>query len=160
MGLTAAAQGIIKHIGSLGPLDFDTNLALRIVGYTLPTVASFTLFALLYRYVPTARPRWNEALAGATFATILFELMKNFYALIFSLTAFSKDSAIYAGFGNALGFLLWLFVNASILLLGAEFARAASRRRAMRVAEVADAAAAQMGAVPPPAATPPSRRAV
>ncbi|HKS91139.1 MAG TPA: hypothetical protein VJQ83_04355, partial [Tepidiformaceae bacterium] len=31
---------------------------------------------------------------------------------------------IYAGFGTALGFLLWIFVNASVMLLGAEFGRA------------------------------------
>ena len=41
-----------------------------------------------------------------------------------SWTDFSRDTAIYAGFGTALAFLLWMFVNASILLLGAEFGRA------------------------------------
>lgn len=124
VGLTAASQVIIERAGTLGPLHFDTNLALRASTYIIPALLSFTMFALLYKYVPTARPAWREALAGAAFATVLFELTKNFYAMIFALTAFSKDTAIYAGFGTALGFLLWLFVNASILLLGAEFSRA------------------------------------
>ena len=124
VGTSAGAQLVIERAGKLGPVDFDTNVALRTTSYALPAALSFVMFALLYRYVPTARPSVSEALAGAGFATILFELTKNFYTLLFSMTAFSKDTAVYAGFGNALGFLLWLFVNASILLLGAEFGRA------------------------------------
>lgn len=124
IGLTAASQVVIERLGSIGPLNFDTNLALRISSYVIPAVFSFGMFGLLYKYVPTVRPAWTETLAGAAFATLLFELTKNFYAVVFALTAFSKDTAIYAGFGTALGFLLWLFLNASILLLGAEFGRA------------------------------------
>ena len=127
VGLTTASQILIEHAGSLGPLNFDTNIALRTSSYVLPAIISFSMFAVLYRYVPTVRPTAREALAGAALATLLFEITKNFYAFIFSLTAFSKDTAIYAGFGNALGFLLWLFLNASILLFGAEFARAVAR---------------------------------
>lgn len=124
VGITGAAQVIIERLGSIGPLNFDTNLALRISSYVIPAAFSFGMFALLYKYVPTIRPGWQETLAGAAFATFLFEITKNFYAMVFALTAFSKDTAVYAGFGNALGFLLWLFINASILLFGAEFGRA------------------------------------
>lgn len=124
VGLTALSQVIIERAGHLGPLDFDTNLALRLSSYVLPAMLSYSMFALLYRYVPTVRPRWPEALAGAVFATVLFEGAKNLYTLAFTLTAFSKDTALYASLGTALGLLLWLFMNASILLLGAEFGRA------------------------------------
>jgi membrane protein len=152
VGLTTASQVLIEH--SLGPLEFDTNVALRVSSYFVPATVSFSMFALLYRYVPTARPSWREALCGAAFATALFEVTKNFYALIFSLTAFSKDTAVYAGFGNALGFLLWLFLNASILLLGAEFARAVARPSWREEPELADTSATARPAVtPPPAPT-------
>ncbi len=129
VSLTAISQLIIEHLGSIGPFDLDTNLALRMSSYLIPAVISFSMFALLYKYVPTVRPAWSEALSGAVLATVLFEIAKNFYAMVFALTVFSKDTAIYAGFGNALGFLLWLFVNASILLLGAEFGRAVRHER-------------------------------
>jgi membrane protein len=153
VGLTAASQVVIEHVGSLGPVDFDTNLALRFSSYAVPAMISFAMFAMLYRYVPTARPRWPEALTGAAFATLLFEITKNFYALVFSLTAFSQDTAIYAGFGNALGVLLLFFVTASILLLGAEFGRAifAPAFRAQPGEEPeADAAAAGVAHARPP----------
>lgn len=124
ISLTAGAQILIDGVGSLGPLNLNTNIPLRAVSYVLPLLVSLITFALLYRYVPSARPGWGEAFAGAALAAVLFELVKNLYALIFSMTSFSKDTAIYAGFGTALGFLLWLFINASVMLLGAEFGRA------------------------------------
>jgi membrane protein len=85
------------------------------------------MFALLYKYVPTVRPPWREALGGATFATLLFEITKNLIATFIAYANFSRDTAIYAGFGTVLAFLIWMFVNASILLLGAEFGRAIRR---------------------------------
>lgn len=160
VGLAAATDVLIERVGSLGPLDFDTNLALRVSGYVLPAGVTFAMFALLYRYVPTARPVWTEALSGAVFATVLFELAKNLYAFAFSLTAFSTDTAIYAGFGTVLGFLLWLFVNASILLLGAEFGRALMRPewRAQADAETEAAALAADVSRPEPLPQTPARR--
>ncbi len=124
VGLTAIAQGVIEHAGELGWLRFDTDAPLGIVGYVLPASVTFVMFTLLYRFVPSGRPNWREALAGAGLASILFEAAKNGWALFFTRLAFSKDTAIYAGFGTALAFLLWTYINATILLLGAEFARA------------------------------------
>lgn len=130
IGLTAVAQGLIERAGQIGPLDLHTNAALLVMSYILPAFASFTLFLVLYRYVPTVRPPWREALTGAILATILFEAAKNLYAVLFAILPFSTDTAIYAGFGTALAFLFWMFINASILLLGAEFARAVAHPRA------------------------------
>ncbi len=154
VGLTTASQVVIERLGSVGPLNFDTNVALRISSYALPALISFGMFGLLYKYVPTVRPGWAETAAGAAFATVLFELTKNFYAMIFALTAFSKDTAVYAGFGNALGFLLWLFINASILLLGAEFGRAVRHQNGSESTVTDGQASVGMEALPARSARP------
>ncbi len=124
VGLTAVARLFLERIDEIGPININTNETLRIAGYILPAMVSFSMFLLLYKYVPTVRPPWREALAGALFATVLFEAAKNLIATVVSYASFSRDTAIYAGFGTALAFLVWMFVNASILLLGAEFGRA------------------------------------
>lgn len=129
IALTAAAQIAIAHVGKFGPFNLSGNIGLQVTSYLLPLPFSFVTFLLLYRYVPSSRPIWMEAISGAALASVLFELVKNLYALIFSFTSFSKDTAIYAGFGTALGVLLWLFLNASILLLGLEFGRAVKLAR-------------------------------
>ncbi|MBI2765615.1 MAG: YihY/virulence factor BrkB family protein [Chloroflexi bacterium] len=141
LGMTAVAQILFERAGSVGGIDINTNIPLTLTSRAIPAVFSFMMFSLLYRYVPTVRPRWKEALAGASAATVLFETAKNVFAVLFALTPFSTDTAIYAGFGTALAFLLWMFINASILLLGAEFARsvALARRIAPMVQEPVEA---------------------
>lgn len=124
VGLTAVARLFLERIDEVGPININTNETLRVAGYILPAMVSFSMFLLLYKYVPTVRPPWREALAGALFATVLFETAKNLIATVVGYASFSRDTAIYAGFGTALAFLVWMFVNASILLLGAEFGRA------------------------------------
>ncbi len=130
IGLTALLQVAFERAGDLGWVNVDTRTAVRIAYYVLPALASFGLFTVVYRFVPTARPRWNEALAGAAFAAVLFELAKNVAALLIAHAPYARDSALYAGFGTALAFLFWTFINASVLLLGAEFARALAVVRA------------------------------
>jgi len=127
VGLTALTQVVVEEIDSIGPIKFNTAAALSLAGYVLPAMASFSMFALLYKYLPTARPAWKEVLAAAAFAMVLFELGKNLIATFIGFADFSRDTAIYAGFGTALAFLVWMFLNASILLLGAEFGRALMR---------------------------------
>jgi membrane protein len=124
IGLTALVQVAVRRAGDLGWTSIQTSPGVNLAYYGAPALASFTLFAMLYRFVPTSRPSWVEASAGAACATVLFELAKNLAAILIGNTAFSRNTALYASFGTALAFLFWMFVNASILLLGAEFARA------------------------------------
>lgn len=118
---TAIVQVVVERADLTG---FNVTLGLRL-GTTAATAAvTFVLFAMLYRYVPTLRPRWMEALPGALFATILFEALKNIAAMLLAAAPFTTNTAIYAGFSTAFAFLFWMYLNASILLLGAEFGRA------------------------------------
>ncbi len=135
VGLTAVARLFLERIDEVGPININTNETLRIAGYILPAMVSFSMFLLLYKYVPTVRPPWREALAGALFATFLFETAKNLIATVVGYASFSRDTAIYAGFGTALAFLVWMFVNASILLLGAEFGRAIRKPEGVELPE-------------------------
>ncbi len=138
VGLTALAQIVIGRVSQLGPLDFDANLALRMSSFLLPALVSFVMFVLLYHFVPSSRMAWHEAAAGSAFATVLFEIAKNSITYIVDAAPYSKDT-IYASFGTALGFLFWMFVNASILLLGAEFARAVRREPTIAVLPTVEA---------------------
>ena len=124
IGMTALIQVAVQRAGDLGWTSVKTSPGVSVAYYTAPALASFTLFTMLYRFVPRSRPSWLEALAGAACATLLFELAKNLAAILIGNSAFSRNTALYAGFGTALAFLFWTFVNASILLFGAEFARA------------------------------------
>jgi membrane protein len=127
IGLTAASRVAIDRAGDLGVVEINTGTATRLLGVFLPTLVSFPTFVLMYRFVPSHRVGWREALVSAGFATVVFEAFKNLIALIFSFTAFTQDQAIYTGIGTALVILFVVFLAGSIILLGAEFGRAAMR---------------------------------
>ena len=157
VALTALARNVVRRFDEVGPFPLDANLTLEIASYAIPAMVTFVMFVLLYRFAPTARPHWRDALAGAAFATVLFEVAKNMIAIILSESSFSRDTAIYAGFGTALAFLVWMFVNASILLLGAEFGRAIRLRRdlALGVPHEDEVISPEFVPAPPPAQTQP-----
>jgi membrane protein len=121
---TNAAQLIIERAGDLGPASFDTNTLLRIATFAVTSVVALTAYLFLYRYVPEPRPGWRQAFLSAGFALLLFEVARLAAGAFFNYTPFNRDTALYAGFGTVLTVLLWIFINASIVLLGAEFGRA------------------------------------
>ena len=129
----AAAQIAVEQVGEFSAIGLDTAATTRIVTTAVTAIASFSGFVLLYRYIPRPTPSWRQALFGAVFATVLFEISKYSYTIVLELTPFTRDTALYAGFGTALTFLLWMFINASILLLGAEFGRTATAGRRARL---------------------------
>ena len=124
LGLTALAQVIVAQVEELGPIPIPTSDLARWASILAAAAVSFLMFAMLYRYVPSSRPEWKEALAGAACATVLFELTKNVAAYILSFAAVGENASVYAGFGTAMVFLFWVMLNASIMLFGAEFGRA------------------------------------
>jgi membrane protein len=141
---SATVQVLLERGAKVGPLTFDTNRAFHLASYGLTAMVSFAMFFLLYRFVPAERERWRPVVASALCATVLFEFVKNAGAFLISKAAFSTDTAIYAGFSTAFAFLFWMFVNASILLVGAEFGRAiALHGRAQRQEELLAEASAR-----------------
>ena len=125
IGMTAMSQFALEQVDDLSPLPVDTNLAGRLItAYLLPAVVSFAMFVTLYLYMPSRRPAGRDAVVSAIFATVLFEVAKNVFAIVVGYTSYSQASAVYAGFSTPLIFLFWTFVSGSILLLGSEFTRA------------------------------------
>ncbi len=91
----------------------------------LPALLTFVAFASLYRIVPAERPRWRDALPGALIATLLFETLKNSFA--FYVANFNNFDVVYGSLAGALLFLLYTYLGAAILLIGAEIARTLQR---------------------------------
>ena len=101
------------------------------VAESVTALTSFALslgaFALLYRYVPKANVTWSDVRLGALLAAILFEAGK--YAFSWYLTSFARYSLIYGSLGTTIVFLVWTYLVALILLLGAELTAEYARLR-------------------------------
>ncbi len=94
----------------------------------LPALLTFTTFALLYRIVPAARPRWRDALPGAFVATLLFEVLKNSFA--FYVASFNNFDVVYGSLAGILLFLFFTYLSSGILLVGGEISRTFQRYHA------------------------------
>lgn len=154
---TVAAQLVIQRGGELGPVSFDANQAIRWSSYGISAAMSLTLFVLLYRFVPAEHEEWRALLPSAAFATLLFELVKNAGALIVAQAPFERETAIYAGFSGIFAFLFWVWINASILLLGAEFGRALALHRQLERKQPAGPSLAPAAPLTPEPAKEPER---
>jgi YihY family inner membrane protein len=105
---------------NLGPLSEGTSVFWDVVPFILPAVFSFIMFAFVYRYIPRAQTRFRHIWPGALLATVLFEIMKNGFAIY--IANFSNYDLAYGALGGVLIFMLWTYISANILLLGAEMA--------------------------------------
>jgi membrane protein len=106
---------------------FEESFAL---GSLLPRVLSFftiwSMFVLIYRYLPIRRIQWRTALIAATFTAVTFELMKVAFGWYFA------NYANYSTYGT-ISFLaiviIWVYYAAIAFILGGEVGQVASLKR-------------------------------
>jgi len=128
-----AGTGALRAVRSLsnenlGPLSEGTGFFWSVAPFILPAVITFVVFLLVYRYVPNTRATLHDVWPGAALATALFELLKNLFAIY--IANFNNYDVAYGALGGILLFMLWTYLTATILLLGAEMA--AEHPRVMR----------------------------
>lgn len=122
--LRAIRQVSSDHVGPLASRNPLWEVAL----ISLPAVLTLATFLLLYRIVPAMRPRWRDILPGALLATLLFEALKNTFAIY--VTNFNNFDVVYGSLAGALLFLLYTYLASNILLVGAELTRTMERYHA------------------------------
>ena len=97
------------------------RIALGIASPTFGLLAGVALFALIYRAVPRRRLDRSSILLGAAVAAVLWEAAKSAFAL------YSRNLGAFRAYGAlalAAGLLTWIYLSATILLIGAEVIKA------------------------------------
>lgn len=105
---------------ALGPLSTNDGFVWTVLPLALPSVLTFTVFLLIYRFVPHVTHSVRDVWPGALLATVLFELLKNGFALY--VANFQHYDLVYGSLGVAFLFLIWMYLSANFLLLGGELA--------------------------------------
>jgi membrane protein len=86
----------------------------RILANILAICLAFVVFLLLYRFVPTVRPKWKDIWPGALAAAICFEITKILFILY--LRIFNPYNLVYGSIGALIAFLMWTYLSALIFL--------------------------------------------
>ena len=120
VGATIALSTLRALSGDLGPLSEGTKFLWTIVPLVVPAIMTFVMFVVVYRFIPNVRHSFRDVWPGALLATVLFELLKNGFAIY--VANFNNYAGAYGALGGILLFLLFIYLSANILLIGAELA--------------------------------------
>lgn len=99
-----------QYIGHAGLISALTLLII--------VVMIFLVICMLYTYGPSLEERFPFFSAGAVFATLACALLTAvFFFLAKNVIHYNK---VYGSIGTLMGFMVWLFLNTQIILLGYE----------------------------------------
>jgi membrane protein len=112
----------------LSRLGLETVEFPRLQGWAANFFLVFLIFALIYKLAPYIEVSWRQVMPGALLAAALFELGKK--AFVVYLERIADFEPIYGSLSSIIVLLLWLYLSALILVLGAEYniVRAQSRQ--------------------------------
>ncbi|MEJ2089396.1 MAG: YihY/virulence factor BrkB family protein [Gammaproteobacteria bacterium] len=111
--MSTTVMGYLQGLALIGPA---IEIALRLVPFAL-VIGAFTF---LYVFIPNTRVRLVPALIGGMVAGVLWELLSFGFASYAS--GASNYQLVYATFATAIFFMIWLYLNWLILLIGASIA--------------------------------------
>jgi membrane protein len=100
-------------------------------GNMLALIVITGMFFALYKFLPSRRIRWQPALVGALFTSVLFELAKQLFTTY--IGSFNPGS-LYAGtlYGIVI-VVFWVYYAALIFILGGEVGQVYELRRTRRL---------------------------
>src|SRR5215216_6366790 len=118
VGLMLIGPRLVERIAELVSLD---ELFVVLWGWLRFPVALLLLavvVSLVYRYGPDAEQRFRSVVLGAALAVVLWAISSIGFS--FYLANFADYGATYGSLGAAVGLLFYLYLTASVVLLGAE----------------------------------------
>jgi len=113
---TAANLGFVRQLAEFEPFGTIIYTAGRLMPYFFVGAA----FTFIYYALPNTKVGFRPALTGGFFAGVLWVAVGQTFTFLIASPA--KYSAIYSGFATMILFLIWLYWNFFILLIGARIA--------------------------------------
>jgi membrane protein len=128
-GMIDAARFVVEQAGQTIPVIgyFATESGAGVIGRFVPLGVSTLAFALTYVLLPNTPVPWREAFPGAALAAVLFEFLKIGFA--WYATNLATFNVVYGSLGTVIAVMLWIYLSAIVLLIGAEFATEFYRMR-------------------------------
>jgi membrane protein len=116
----------------LGDVSFYTTLIWRVLSRLIPWMLMYTMFLLLYWWVPNTEVKWSEANWGALLATSAWEI--NRASFIWYLNSgLARYQLIYGSLGAVVALMLWIYLSSLITLFGAHLSAAIARQQRPKV---------------------------
>ncbi len=118
VGLMLIGSRLIERVAEMVGLD---KLFVYLWGWLHFPVALFLLgvvLSVVYRYGPDAKQSFRSVVVGAVLAVVAWAISSVGFSIY--LATFANYGVTYGSLGAAVGLLLYLYLSASVVLLGAE----------------------------------------
>lgn len=110
---------VIRWVEKMGLLT--DWLTLNLIGagkWIIVFTLLFSAFSVLYYFAPTVKHRFKFITAGSTLATLLFIVTS--VGFNYFINNFATYNTLYGSIGTLIVFMLWLYFNSLIILVGWE----------------------------------------
>jgi membrane protein len=112
-------SAMLAALGKLwGPLFAEWETLANIVNLLVSYLLMTTVFAIIYKTMPSARVDWADVWIGAAVTASLFTIGKFLIGLYIGK---SGVTSVFGAAGSLVVVLVWVYYSAQIFLMGAEF---------------------------------------
>jgi len=118
IGLMLVGPDLVERIAELVGLDEVFVSLWEWLRFPIALSLLAMVLSLVYRFVPNARQRFRSVVLGAALAVVLWAITSVGFS--FYLANFADYGVTYGSLGAAVGLLYYLYLSASVVLLGAE----------------------------------------
>ncbi len=108
---------------------------LHTFGYAFIILMYFLSISLIYYYGPNTKEKYKFISTGSTVATILSVLVSIFYS--YYVSNFSRLNVIFGSIGTIMLLMIWLNINAFVLLIGYEINASIHYNKTLRTKQLA-----------------------
>lgn len=123
LGITSTLRWIEAYgIRLLGLSPADVGWATSAASVVIAFAITWSMFFLVYRYVPDRGPPSFDAAIAATFGSALFEIAKHLFVAY--LSHFDRFTQLYGSFAGLVAVALWVYYSSLVFVVGAEIAAA------------------------------------
>jgi len=115
--LAASATGFVEDLAAR--LSPEAATAIKYLSWVVAAATASAAVAVLYRYAPDRNDaRWSWLTPGSVIATLGWIIMT--FGFGYYAAHFGNYNATYGALGAVVVLLMWLYLSAYVLLLGAE----------------------------------------
>ncbi len=114
------STGVAAFGSWVGGMMPGWELVLQGINLLISIGITTVLFAMIFKFMPTADVGWRDVGIGAVVTAVLFEVGKQLISIYLSKSGMSES---LAAAGSLVVLLAWVYYAAQIFLLGAEFTK-------------------------------------
>jgi membrane protein len=114
------SAGVAAFGSWAGTLMPGAEILLQLLNLLVSLVIMTTLFAMIFKFMPSAPIGWHDVWVGALVTAVLFEVGKLLIGLYLGKSGVTES---FAAAGSLVVLLAWVYYAAQVFLLGAEFTK-------------------------------------